>query len=188
MSGTWVRGTAAVLAALVAATALVGCSSNSGSRSKGGSTTVKSTKGANRTSSARKATGKCADLGVSTDPGSPAADGQQVLLIVFTNRGKDECTLAGYPGVRLDGVDGLGWDIVRRQGTDSPALTLRPQGKAAATLTYAPQPDGWEVRKLLVTPPDTTATRELAWPAGRVLLQDAATHPATHIGQVVAYG
>ncbi|WP_179118509.1 hypothetical protein [Saccharothrix sp. ALI-22-I] len=46
--------------------------------------------------------------------------------------------------------------------------------------------DGTWLRRV-VTPPDTTATRELQWPAGPVLLQDGATRPATHIGQLLPF-
>ncbi|MGM1065012.1 DUF4232 domain-containing protein [Saccharothrix sp. Mg75] len=177
----------ATLVALVAATALVGCSSTSKSKSsKGGSTTAKSTKSA-KTTNRSKPVERCDDLGVTAVPGSPADGGRQALVIVFTNRDDGDCTVSGFPGVRLDGADGLRWDIAREEGAETAPLTLTPGGRAAATLTYAPQPDGWEVRGLVVTPPGTTAAQELAWPAGRVLLQDGATRPATHVGQVAPY-
>ncbi len=126
-----------------------------------------------------EAVGPCVELAVTTAPVRTDR-----LPIVFTNDSGKTCTVTGFPGVRLDGVDGISWDLVRRQ-EQAGVVTLEPGRQATAVLNFVPQPSGgWEVRKLVVTPPNTKHTQELPWPAGPIVLQDGATRPATHIGQV----
>lgn len=184
MDGTWVRRGVAVLVAVTTAVALVGCSGSSKKSSKGGSSAAKST-GTKATSKKKgDVDAACAELGVAA--GAARVDGAQGSLpITFTNEGDRDCALTGFPGVRLTGADGVNWDITRRDER-AVEVVLRPAQRAVATLTFAPQPDGWQVRALVVTPPGGTASRELAWPGGRVALQDGATRPATHVGPVAA--
>ncbi|WP_189221608.1 DUF4232 domain-containing protein, partial [Saccharothrix coeruleofusca] len=129
---------------------------------------------------------RCTNLEVSA-PEVAQDSGSLHVRVVFTNRGGRECSVAGFPGVRLDGADGTSWDLVRQHQAPA-SLTLPPDGRAMSKLTFLPEaPEtGWAVRTLVVTPPDTTQTQELPWTAGPVLKQDAATHPGTYIGPLSA--
>jgi hypothetical protein len=182
-SKTWTRRRAAVV--LVAGIGLAGCSTQpSGGPQLGGSSGVPET----GPSAAelrldegvkQEAVGPCAELTATT-----ASVRTDRLPILFTNKSGKTCTVTGFPGVRLDGVDGISWDLVRRQ-EQAGVVTLLPGRQVTAVLNFVSQPSGgWEVRKLVVTPPNTKHTQELPWPAGPIVLQDGATRPATHIGPV----
>lgn len=122
-----------------------------------------------------------------SDP-EPAGDGgssQWRLPIVFTNRSGAACEVRGFPGVRLAGVDGTTWDLVRTNARIRPVV-LRPGEHTEADLTFLPDQSaaGWEIANLAVTPQNTTGTQVLTWPLGKIVKQDAATHPGTCIDPV----
>ncbi|GAA1267648.1 DUF4232 domain-containing protein [Saccharothrix xinjiangensis] len=178
----------AVLVAVTTAIALVGCSSGtskSSRSSKAGSTAGKST-ATKKTTKKDGDPDECATLGVSTG-GVRTDGGQRGLPLVFTNEGDRTCTVTGFPGVRLDGVDGASWDVTRRDEQARP-VTLGPGQQAVANLALGPQPGNWEVRALVVTPPGASAAEQLPWSAGPLVLQDGATRPATHVGPVTPKG
>lgn len=175
----------AVLVAVTAAVSLVGCSSGTSKSSKSGSTVAKST-AKKKTTAKSGDPAACASLGVSTEA-VRTEGGQRGLPLVFTNEGDVTCTVTGFPDVRLDGVDGVSWDVTRRD-EQARAVTLGPGRQAVASLALGPQPGDWEVRELVVTPPNTSTARRLSWPAGPLVLQDGATHPVTHVGPLAPKG
>ncbi|WP_151483940.1 DUF4232 domain-containing protein [Streptomyces albicerus] len=73
-------------------------------------------------------------LGLSLGRISPGA-GNRYAPLVFTNTGSSPCSLQGYPGVTL--LDSSGHRIgepAKRQGPDSPSVTLKPGSSAHASL------------------------------------------------------
>ncbi len=120
------------------------------------------------------------------DPGSPR---QQEAEVVLRNAGARPCTLHGFPRADLVG-GGRRWSLLR--DTLSPGtVTLGPGGTARFTVTFLPwTPDGAVERNdfaptaLVITPPGGTASYDLPWHWGHVLLQDGAGHPGTYVGPV----
>ncbi|GAA4537052.1 DUF4232 domain-containing protein [Amycolatopsis samaneae] len=124
---------------------------------------------------------------------------QWKLPIVLTNKTETTCVVRGFPGVRLNGEDGTGWDLVRTNGAVAP-VRLGPGERATADVTYATavalnpetgsgggDPSGWHVDSVSITPPNSTNTQTLPWvnPIGLVK-QDGATHPGSYVGPVRA--
>lgn len=121
------------------------------------------------------------------------AAGQQTTQVVdLTNKGSTACTMEGFPGVNLvgtaSGTKNYTWPLVR-SSVKYGQVTLQPGGTAHFNLTYLPfaAGDGTDmtVAMIVLTPPNTTTQAQLTWNQ-QVLLQDAATHPGTYIGPVMA--
>jgi hypothetical protein len=136
---------------------------------------------------------RCANLKVTLGQGAgdfTTGEFPQVRVpVVFTNRSGAPCVLRGYPGARFDGEDGSTWDLPRTKEA-IPSTTLGPQEQAGATLTYlsASNAEGWHVKTLSVTPPNTTDTQQLEWREGPVVKQDGATHPGSFLGPIKPQG
>ena len=184
------KGSAAIVA--VTAVAAVSACSTAGSgtatQTHGPSATSAATSGAEGFSA--KPAGKqetCQQVEVSIGDPLPSDKTQSKVGLTMVNTGTTTCVLRGFPGVRLTGEDNLPWDLTR---TNDPVVdvALAPGAGAISYLTYLPttDPSGWEVATLQVTPPNTTATQTLDWKLGKVVLQDAATHPGTYIGPTEA--
>jgi hypothetical protein len=192
-SNTVVKGSAAIVA--VAAVAAVSACSAGGS-SSGRQTHGPSATSSTPTTGAEALTGKsaksttaqdCQQVTVSVGDPLPSDKTQSRLALTMLNSGPSDCVLRGFPGVRLNGRDGLAWDLRRTEDPVVP-LTLAPGTAATSYLTYLPTTDasGWAVASLQVTPPNTTDTQTFEWTLGNVVLQDGATHPGTYIGAAVA--
>ena len=116
----------------------------------------------------------CGDgaLSVTSSPGS-AGLGHYGLDLLFTNRGRTTCTVAGYPGA--DGVEGGRQVPAERslQGylggvaTGSPPVVTLAPGAVASALLEGTQacsgPGSAAFSALLVTPPGTHVTTRLAF-------------------------
>lgn len=98
------------------------------------------------------------------------AAGTYTYDVIFTNTGKRECTLVGYPGVSLVNDNGnmIGSPAERTQGSQDITITLAPEGKVKSTL-YAQNnnnfPDGEckdGATKLRVYPPNDTGYLSVA--------------------------
>jgi hypothetical protein len=130
----------------------------------------------------------CPTLKVTTSQPKAVDDSstQWRFPIMLTNQTDAACTVRGFPGVRLNGVDGTTWDLTRTSTPITPVV-LRPGEHADADLTYLvdSSANGWKVANMAVTPPNTTDTQTVTWAVGRpILKQDAATHPGTYIDAV----
>jgi hypothetical protein len=77
--------------------------------------------------------------------------------------------------------------VVDLTNKGSAACTM--DGFAGVDLIGIATGDGTEidVTPLVITPPNTSSSAQLTWSAG-ILLQDAATHPGTHITPIAAGG
>ncbi|MFE0020958.1 DUF4232 domain-containing protein [Amycolatopsis sp. NPDC059021] len=124
----------------------------------------------------------------------PGSTTQMRFQLLLTNQGSAPCIVRGFPGVRLTGDDGTGWDLARTGAPVTPVL-LGHGEHATADLTYATAApitgtgsgsgadSGWHPTTMTVTPPNSTNTQTLAWVDGVGLAkQDGATHPGTYIG------
>ncbi|MCD2185750.1 protein kinase domain-containing protein [Actinomycetospora soli] len=69
---------------------------------------------------------------------SSLAGAGATVKIVFTNRGDAPCTLRGFPAVRFVAGGKAVGAAASRAGAAGPALTLAPNGSAAATLRIVP--------------------------------------------------
>ncbi|MFE0021444.1 DUF4232 domain-containing protein [Amycolatopsis sp. NPDC059021] len=138
----------------------------------------------------------CANLKVTpTSPDLvPGTTTQMRFQLKLTNQAGVPCVVRGFPGVRLNGDDGTGWDLARTNAAVLPIL-LGSGEYATADLTYltsAPvtgdgsgSDSGWHPTTMSVTPPNGTNTQTLPWVDGVGLAkQDGATHPGTYIAPV----
>jgi hypothetical protein len=215
------RGAAGLaVAAVLAAAAVAGCTSGT-SRASGAAASPTAT-GTPGVASAPSSAGGSGSPSA-TGPGAPAsasggdgggapmcpgsslrtgsasagvASGHAGEVLTFTNTGSAACTLTGYPGAELTGVNGrLVMNATRTmsgymggaQDRSEPLLvTLAPGAVASALLEWATVPTGpgapvgancpgMGAEQLLVTPPDTTATVSLQ-PIGSAC-QDFEIHP-----------
>jgi hypothetical protein len=112
-------------------------------------------------------------------------------LLQFVNTGTAVCRMKGYPGVDLLGPNDPAYGPtyqVPRASAAVPTVTLAPGSTAHAVLHFLTPQEGtrWIPSRISVTPPDTTRQLESAWPRIAVLRQDAATHPGTYIGPMLA--
>ncbi|WP_433192957.1 DUF4232 domain-containing protein [Nocardia sp. CA-107356] len=124
-------------------------------------------------------------LNIQRYPDNPS--GQNHLTLVLTNTSSQECTLQGFPGVDLVGPNdptyGPTYSVPRRSENPEP-LTIAPGGSVGSDLAYVTGgADGWRPDTVSVTPPDNTTQLQVPWNSElRVLRQDGATHPGTHVG------
>ncbi|WP_227985367.1 DUF4232 domain-containing protein [Nocardia spumae] len=119
--------------------------------------------------------------------GAPTPTGQNKLRIVLANTSAQSCLVQGYPSIDLTGPDDPTFGptySLPRQDTGFAPVEVAPGSAVSSELTYlADGPGGWTPHTIVVTPPDTTARLQVAWPqAGSVSRQDGATHPGTYIG------
>jgi hypothetical protein len=123
-----------------------------------------------------------------------AGSGDRTQVVDLTNKGSAACTMDGFAGLDLvgtaNGQSDYRWPLVRTNDGYS-RVTLRSGGSAHFSIKYLPfaTGDGTEidVTSLVITPPNTSSSAQLTWSAG-ILLQDAATHPGTHITPIAAGG
>jgi hypothetical protein len=103
-----------------------------------------------------------------------AGAGQRHESLTFTNRSRSTCSIYGYPGLVM--VDKQGDTLrtrVRRASGAKARKTLRPGGRASATLHWTVIESGGEkscpsAARLLVIPPDEHTYASIAFPAGQV--------------------
>jgi outer membrane murein-binding lipoprotein Lpp len=103
-----------------------------------------------------------------------AGAGQRHATLTFTNRSRSTCSIYGYPGLIM--VDKQGDTLrtrVRRASGAKARKTLRPGGRASATLHWTVIESGGEkscpsAARLLVIPPDEHTYASIAFPAGQV--------------------
>jgi len=190
MTGFVKRGGA--LVAVVAAVGLVaacGAQSGSGVNPSSGGGEVEASD--SFTSNAAGAVDKCTKVKVTVGEAKPSEAGQAQarLPLTMTNNGGVVCLLRGFPGARLLARDGGTWDLTRT-GDAVNDVRLEPGGTATSYLTFMSEPgsSGLDIVSFMVTPPNTSDSQGFDWPGGRVLRQDAATHPGTYIGPVGAWG
>jgi len=133
---------------------------------------------------------RCHTAGLAVTLSAPRgpAGGQQTMTLTFTNTSAAACSMFGFPGVSLVAGAGNQWAL-ERQSQPPRRIVLPPGGHSSSTLTLlrweAGDGTSFAPARAYVTPPDETAYRTLAWPAGVVLVrQDEATHPGTFIGPV----
>ena len=103
------------------------------------------------------------------------AAGTVSLVLVFQNASSKTCTLHGYPGASLtdqNGKDLLDATRVLPDGlAKAPVVVLAPGAQATALLLWSDVPTGsgcavQNPANLLVTPPNTRQSTQLAVPAG----------------------
>jgi Domain of unknown function (DUF4232) len=105
------------------------------------------------------------------------AAGSRFGPLVLLNRSSHTCTVRGFVGGRLLNSAGhpLPTNVVRVSGTPVTTVTVHPGGKAVSTVRWGAIPSGGETcakpRTLQVTPPDETATLDVAWPAGQPICE-----------------
>jgi hypothetical protein len=131
-----------------------------------------------------------ASLGNSSSAsGDPnAKGGQRITAVVWTNTSDGTCTMTGFGGVDLQGVDdpmGPVYSLPRAQ-VEASTVTLEPGGTAHSTITWLSPEDltGWTPDRIVITPPDETRSAVVEWPGGALLRQDGATRPGTYLGPV----
>ncbi|MFC4081685.1 DUF4232 domain-containing protein [Amycolatopsis samaneae] len=129
----------------------------------------------------------CTALRVAASTPQLISGEQYRVPLTLTNNSDATCSVNGFPGVQLTGVDGTTWDLARTNGALG-AVVLRPGEHAVSNLTYlgTNQETGWEVASMKVTPPNTYNTQPVEWTPGimHILKQDGATHPGTYIDPV----
>jgi uncharacterized protein DUF4232 len=121
-------------------------------------------------------TGECtlADLTISLGAARPSgAPGVSQRPIIFKNTGAAACFVVGFPGVAA--LDGGGAQTFQaaRVNAEGPQVTLQPGDSASAllgTIAYRTAPGATgtpcpSVPNLLVTPPDETHSRQIAFGA-----------------------
>jgi len=186
---TWGRRAGVAVVVLAAVGALGACGARGGGQASGGA--AESSGPDTFTSKSAEAAGPCATVKVALGDAVAAEAGndQMRLPLTMTNSGSAACVLRGFPGARLEGADGDGWDLVRSADAIND-VRLEPNGKATSYLTFlkTDAANGWAVKSVVVTPPNTTESQTFPWPGGPVVRQDAATHPGTYITPVGAWG
>lgn len=186
----------AVLAAVASAAALTAVATGTASAHTGKSATSRPSRVAPAAAPASVAASaaRChtADLSFSVAPGSGAQSvgSQGPVIIDMTNNGPSSCTMNGYPGVDLVAGDGQTWSLVRQTSVAPHAVTVRPGASTSFVITYLPYTPGsgqaFDVKTIVITPPNETTSVRIPWEFQPVLLQDGATHPGTYVGPVGA--
>ncbi len=108
-------------------------------------------------------------------------------MVDLTNKGSSACTMDGFPGVDLVGLDNgtkeTTWSLERSSASHAP-VTLPPGGTAHFDLVYLPGASGESgniiVSKMVITPPNDFTQAEVTW-SQSVVFQAGATHPGTFI-------
>jgi hypothetical protein len=104
--------------------------------------------------------------------------------VAVTNVGSNACTIAGFPGVDLNGSPT--WSLQRSKKGFTPT-TLGHGDTTDFTIHFLPEPGGdYDPGTVTITPPNETSNVKIAWPWGPVLEQDSATHPGTFVDPVGA--
>ena len=191
-NANWGRRCSAAVVVLAAAGALAACGVKGGSTASGGGSTSPEPTGPDTfTSTSAGPVEPCKSVEVGLEAAVPSQSGndQLRLPLTMTNSGSAACVLRGFPGARLEGADGDGWDLVRSADAIND-VRLEPGGKATSYLTYlkSDAATGWAVKSVVVTPPNTDQSQTFPWSGGPVVRQDAATHPGTFITPVGAWG
>ncbi|WP_068795943.1 DUF4232 domain-containing protein [Pseudonocardia sp. HH130630-07] len=132
------------------------------------------------------APGRCTDAGLGAALGRTTGEaGQRHTTVVWTNNSGRPCTMTGFGGADLRGPDhpvhGPSYSLPRAE-KPSAAVRLEPGGTAHTVITWLP--GDWKPARLVITPPDETASKTLPWPGGSVSRQDGATRPGTYIDPV----
>jgi Protein of unknown function (DUF4232) len=111
-----------------------------------------------------KLTGLTISLGTALPPGAP---GISQRPIIFRNTGAAACFVVGFPGVAALGGDGSQIYQAARVNSPGPRITLQPGQDASAMLdtVYQLSSPCPTVPALLVTAPDETHSREIAFAA-----------------------
>ncbi len=116
---------------------------------------------------------------------------QQTASVWLKNTGSGDCTIGGFPGVRLEPATGTAIDLPRSFRKPAP-VTLKPGEDTFFTIRLLPEPldsDQHTIKPstVLVTPPNEKQHFQLKWPYGGAILdQSAATHPGTFVNPVNA--
>jgi hypothetical protein len=193
---------------------LAGCQSNSGSSASGSSATTQAgstasagavnvmtsnspTATATGTGSSGKSGGyaicQAKDLNISL-ASSDDVSSQITQWVQLENATSTPCTMDGFAGVDLvgtaSGKSNYSWPLDRDSEKYS-KITLEVGESAYFGITYLPWASGdgtkFSVAKIVMTPPNTTASFTLPWDVS-VLLQDAATHPGTYLTPIALGG
>jgi hypothetical protein len=125
------------------------------------------------------ATPRCHTADVSARVGSVGAGaGQRNATLTLTNRSGHTCRTQGYVGLQLTTANGTAIPTsTARTGAAAPVVTLKPGGKAVATLQWTVVATGSEPvngpcqptpTDLLVIPPDERTQTAAAWTQGAV--------------------
>lgn len=109
-------------------------------------------------------------LGAALPPGAPVVSQRP---IIFENTGSAACFVVGWPGVAALDAGGAQIFQATRVNAKGPQVTLQPGDSASATLDTiafhavpgSSQPPCPTVQNLLVTPPDETHSRRIAFGA-----------------------
>ncbi|MCA1220970.1 DUF4232 domain-containing protein [Streptomyces sp. 8L] len=165
-------------------------SNASGSDSSGSSSDSSSGSASGSGKSGASGGGRCHTSGLSfaVAPGSGAQSvgSQGAVVIKMTNTSSSACTMNGYPGLDLL-AGGETWSLGRQAATPR-TVTVQPGGSTSFTITYLPFEKGdgqeFDVKTIVITPPNETTSAKLAWDFQPVLRQDGATHPGTYVGPV----
>lgn len=165
-----------------------GTSTGQDGNGNGAPTTARGGAPGSGTAAGRCHTGDLAFSWASPGPGRDATQ-QQRASVVLRNTSGHTCAMHGFPGVDLVN-SGTQWPLVR--DSQSPAtVTLAPGRSTRFTVTFLPwnatgndPADDFAPTTVVITPPNETTSYDLPWRWGRVLRQDAATHPGTYTGPV----
>jgi hypothetical protein len=134
---------------------------------------------------------RCATAQLSLSVAFPSGADRRGALLKFVNTGTAACRMTGFPGVDLlgppDPTFGPKYQVPRASAAVS-AVTVAPGSSAHAVLHFLTPQGGtrWIPARISVTPPGATRQLASAWPGIAVLRQDAATHPGTYVGPVLA--
>jgi hypothetical protein len=137
---------------------------------------------------------RAAALALSWAPGGTAVPGggepgaRRTAVVEVRNNGAGECTLRGYPLVRLGRGDAA--ETLFDQVAVAPVTVSLGRGSTARlvlTFVAARQdgPGGIDPARASITLPGTSAVKELPWPWGPVARPAGGTHPGNQVSPVV---